>query len=91
MVFLKTSSMKIVRIKIASIMNITLKKRKIQTTPDHLTPVGCFLYGKEMINLKCTVNELITAFQDFAKYIKKFPQILLPLDEIERLINSNRT
>ena len=40
-----------------------------------------------MIAVKCNVNELISAFQDFAKYIKKFPQILMPLDEIERLIN----
>lgn len=37
--------------------------------------------------MKCNVNELISAFQDFTKYIKKFPQILMPLDEIERLIN----
>lgn len=39
-----------------------------------------------MIAVKCNVNELITAFQDFAKYVKRFPQILLPIDEIERLI-----
>ena len=37
--------------------------------------------------MKCNINELITAFQDFAKYVKRFPQILLPIDEIERLIN----
>ena len=39
-----------------------------------------------MSAVKCNVNELITAFQDFAKYIKRLPQLLLPTDEIERLI-----
>ena len=37
--------------------------------------------------MNCNVNELITALQDFARYVKSFPQILLPIDEIERMIN----
>ena len=37
--------------------------------------------------MKCTLNELIALLQDYTEYIRKFPQILLPIDEIERLIN----
>ena len=37
--------------------------------------------------MKCTLNELIALTQNYVDYIRKFPQILLPIDEIERLIN----
>lgn len=40
--------------------------------------------------MKCTLNELIAITQNNAEYIRKFPQILMPIDEIERLININR-
>lgn len=36
-----------------------------------------------------TINELIEMTENNARYIRKFPDILLPIEEIERIIGIN--
>lgn len=38
-----------------------------------------------------TLNEAIEMTENLARYIRKFPNILLPIAEIERIIGINRT
>ena len=38
-----------------------------------------------------TLNEAIEMTESLARYVKKFPNILLPIAEIERIIGINRT
>ena len=38
-----------------------------------------------------TLNEAIEMTDNLARYIRKFPNILLPIAEIERIIGINRT
>ena len=38
-----------------------------------------------------TLNEAIEMTENLARYIRKFPNILLPMTEIERIIGINRT
>lgn len=38
-----------------------------------------------------TLNEAIEMTENFARYVRKFPNILLPMAEIERIIGINRT
>ncbi len=38
-----------------------------------------------------TLNEMIAMTEKNAEYVRKFPNILLPIAEIERIIGINRT
>lgn len=38
-----------------------------------------------------SINEAIAMTENLARYIRKFPNILLPIAEIERIIGINRT
>ena len=38
-----------------------------------------------------SINEAIEMTENLARYIRKFPNILLPIAEIERIIGINRT
>ena len=38
-----------------------------------------------------SINEAIEMTENFARYVRKFPNILLPMAEIERIIGINRT
>ena len=50
-------------------------------------------YLEKFIELgeKMTLNEAIEMTENLAEYIRKFPNILLPVAEIERIIGINRT
>ena len=38
-----------------------------------------------------SINEAIQMTENLARYVRKFPNILLPIGEIERIIGINRT
>ena len=38
-----------------------------------------------------TLNEAIEMTENLARYVRRFPNILLPIAEIERIIGVNRT
>ena len=38
-----------------------------------------------------SINEAIEMTENLARYVSKFPNILLPMAEIERIIGINRT
>lgn len=54
-------------------------KRSVRCAVFRLTERACGM----------TINELIEMTENNARYIRKFPDILLPIEEIERIIGIN--